>query len=388
MASTAGTSFVYDGEGRRVQKTAASGVVTTYVHDAMGNLAAEYSTAADSVSGTQYMSADFLGSTRLITDSSGNPTRCFDYLPFGEEIGADVNGRSGCYEQMGSPQYPTSPDVVNQKFTGKERDAETGLDYFGARYFSGAQGRWTSPDWSAKPAPVPYARLGNPQSLNLYSYGYNNPLRVVDIDGHDACKDNPALCRAIRDAVSSGGSIQQGWAAYAQAAAAHSSQSQGTTPFVYSTARFNNVQKPPQDEPVPDVAIDHPQVVQQVGQNMRGFNGLMLAFAGGSAAAGVVMGALPALAPETLYHFTSQAGYEGIVEAGQIAPGNGITGWGVYGTALPNASTVSWAGVPTDAMVSFSPGLSEVTPGLVPGLWWSAQPAITTLFQYGIPGIF
>jgi RHS repeat-associated protein len=50
----------------------------------------------------------------------------------------------------------------------------TGLDYFGARYFSGAQGRFTTPDWSAKPQPVPYADLSNPQSLNLYTYVRNH----------------------------------------------------------------------------------------------------------------------------------------------------------------------------------------------------------------------
>jgi RHS repeat-associated protein len=70
--------------------------------------------------------------------------------------------------------------------TGKERDAETGLDYFGARYFSAAQGRWTSPDWSAVPQPVPYADLKDPQTLNLYSYVRNNPLSKADVDGHDA----------------------------------------------------------------------------------------------------------------------------------------------------------------------------------------------------------
>lgn len=68
--------------------------------------------------------------------------------------------------------------------TGKERDQETGLDYFGARYLSSAQGRWTIPDWSAKPEPVPYAKLDNPQSLNLYSYVHNNPLGRFDPDGH------------------------------------------------------------------------------------------------------------------------------------------------------------------------------------------------------------
>lgn len=68
--------------------------------------------------------------------------------------------------------------------TGKERDGETGLDYFGARYFSAAQGRWTSPDWSATPQPVPYADLSDPQTLNLYGYVHNNPLSRADADGH------------------------------------------------------------------------------------------------------------------------------------------------------------------------------------------------------------
>jgi RHS repeat-associated protein len=70
------------------------------------------------------------------------------------------------------------------EFTGKERDAETGLDYFGARYFAGAQGRFTSPDWSAMPQAVPYAILGDPQTLNLYAYVRNNPLSEADADGH------------------------------------------------------------------------------------------------------------------------------------------------------------------------------------------------------------
>jgi RHS repeat-associated protein len=73
---------------------------------------------------------------------------------------------------------------LTSQFTGKERDAETGLDYFGARYFSGAQGRFITPDWSADPQPVPYANFEYPQTLNLYSYAGNNPLSRTDPDGH------------------------------------------------------------------------------------------------------------------------------------------------------------------------------------------------------------
>jgi RHS repeat-associated protein len=70
-------------------------------------------------------------------------------------------------------------------FTGKERDAESGLDYFGARYYASTMGTWMSPDWAAKAQPVPYAKLDNPQSLNLYGYVYNNPLSRFNPDGHD-----------------------------------------------------------------------------------------------------------------------------------------------------------------------------------------------------------
>lgn len=63
-------------------------------------------------------------------------------------------------------------------FTGKERDAETGLDYFGARYYSGAQGRFTSPD-----QPFADQHAYDPQSWNLYSYARNSPLRFLDLQG-------------------------------------------------------------------------------------------------------------------------------------------------------------------------------------------------------------
>jgi RHS repeat-associated protein len=84
---------------------------------------------------------------------------------------------------------PVQHAHMNYRFTGKERDAESGLDYFGARYYASNMGRFMSPDWSAKEDPVPYANLGNPQTLNLYAYVHNNPLSTYDPDGHNAFTD-------------------------------------------------------------------------------------------------------------------------------------------------------------------------------------------------------
>jgi RHS repeat-associated protein len=139
------------------------------VYDAAGNLAAEYGTA-ETVSGTTYLTADNLGSTRLVTSATntlvngvslgtaGTALECRDYLPFGEIL--TVGRNNSC----------ASADTgVAQLFTGKERDAETGLDYFGARYMSSAQGRFTSPD----PKMFPHD-LTDPQSWNKYAYTRNN----------------------------------------------------------------------------------------------------------------------------------------------------------------------------------------------------------------------
>ncbi len=82
------------------------------------------------------------------------------------------------------PGVGVSSSNNHYKFTGKERDSESNLDYFGARYYANVIGRFMSPDWAAKPTSVPYAEFGDPQSLNLYSYVRNSPIVRVDADGH------------------------------------------------------------------------------------------------------------------------------------------------------------------------------------------------------------
>ena len=182
-------AYLYDGSGNRVAKvdcatgtpqcTPATGVTTTwYIYDAAGQLAAEYDGSPAALTCTTcYLMDDHLGSTRMMSDGAAI-TDLHDYLPFGEEIAAGIGSRDGTWGGA-------EPKL---KFTGKLRDdvAESGLDYFGARYFSSAQGRFTSPD-----APLVGQNPSNPQSWNLYSYGLNNPLRYNDPTGHDAEEPDP-----------------------------------------------------------------------------------------------------------------------------------------------------------------------------------------------------
>jgi RHS repeat-associated protein len=86
---------------------------------------------------------------------------------------------------------------IRSRYTGKERDTESGNDYFGARYYASSMGRFMSPDWSAKEDPVPYAKMDDPQTLNLYAYVRNNPLGGVDADGH--CANDDLRCQQNED---------------------------------------------------------------------------------------------------------------------------------------------------------------------------------------------
>lgn len=169
------TTYSYDGDGRRVQKVVggSGGITTTYVYNVLGQLVAEFGGTAPDQPGTRYLTPDHLGSTRAVTAEDQSVLSRHDYLPFGEEVGTAYGGRNAV-----SGYTASRNDGPAQKFTGKERDAESGLDYFEARYFSGAGGRFTSAD-----APFADQRESDPQSWNLYSYTRNNPLVRVDPNG-------------------------------------------------------------------------------------------------------------------------------------------------------------------------------------------------------------
>ena len=167
-SSVGGSSatYGYDGDGRRVKKVLGTNT-TLFVYNVGGQLIAEYTSDTPIGSGTSYLTSDHLGSTRVVTDTSANVKSRHDFLPFGEEIGTDHRPTGLNYG---------AAEGVRQKFTQKERDNESGLDYFLARYYSSAQGRFTSVDPAGGSA-------SDAQSWNGYSYSRNNPLKYVDPDG-------------------------------------------------------------------------------------------------------------------------------------------------------------------------------------------------------------
>ena len=169
-------TYVYDGDGRRVQKIVGS-VTTTYVYDAMGNLAAEFGLGAGQqtgacAAGTCYVTVDHLGSTRMVTDASGNVAARYDYLPFGQEVLAGTGGRTA------AQGYGAAPDGFSLKFTGQVRDGETGLDYLNARYYDPAQGRFQSMDPGNAGGD-----LASPQTWNGFAYVNNSPMNYIDPSG-------------------------------------------------------------------------------------------------------------------------------------------------------------------------------------------------------------
>lgn len=173
--SASGTmSAEYDGEGHRVKRTV-NNVTTVYVYDAMGGLAQEYG-GGSNTSGRQYLVPDHLGSTRLMLSNGGTVQSRTDYYPFGQEIEADSTYRTAGLGYQSKPA--ADADWQRVRFTGKQRDAETGLDYFETRYLSSAQGRFTSPD-----PLLSSGRPDQPQSWNRYSYVLNNPLKFTDPTG-------------------------------------------------------------------------------------------------------------------------------------------------------------------------------------------------------------
>jgi RHS repeat-associated protein len=195
----AGTStyYRYNAEGQRVFKQTGTGVSTYYIPDAggrtlavvksntglpvfnlwgndhIGQLVVSYGAGGNGIvqglvtplvtqprnDSRYYFLKDHLGSVRVTVDVGGNVTSYDDFYPFG----MTMDGRSG---NIGSGD-------ARYKYTTKERDVESGYDYFGARYYDARMGRWMSVDPVAEKYPT----------SSPYVYSLNNPCNLIDFDG-------------------------------------------------------------------------------------------------------------------------------------------------------------------------------------------------------------
>ncbi len=166
------TTFVYDGDGGRVKKIAGT-TTTRYISQLYecDNASCSRMIFADGqriatigASGAvYYYHTDHLGSSSVITDSTGAKVQSLTYFPFGAT--------------RTNTSTVTPAIDVPYKYTGQELDGSTGLYDYGARQYDASLGRFVSPD-TMVPDPA------NPQSLNRYSYVRNNPFRYADPTGH------------------------------------------------------------------------------------------------------------------------------------------------------------------------------------------------------------
>jgi RHS repeat-associated protein len=192
ITTAGGVTYTYDADGRRIQKssgtnywygpggqvfaeTDSGGNWTNYIFFGGQRLARNIPQTPPAQADIKYYITDHLHSTAMFVDQAGAVANILD--------DNDMYPWGGVVPGVGKT---TSNNTI--KFTGQYRDTDTvaNLDYFGARYYSNTVGRFMSPDWAAKPTTVPYAKFGDPQSLNLYSYTENGPINRIDSDGHMA----------------------------------------------------------------------------------------------------------------------------------------------------------------------------------------------------------
>ena len=205
------TSYIYDARGDRVKKSNGGSPPTGTLYwymtpgivgesDLAGNLKTEYVFFGGkriarrdlSASTVSYYFSDHLNTASVVTDATGTILDESDYYPWGGEL-QFINNLDNHY-----------------KFTGKERDTETGLDLMGARYYSSSLGRF------AKADPLPWIKwqngnnkaqqrfqqyIGNPQNFNQYAYALNSPARFSDPTGLYICSGDKQQCQAVENSL-------------------------------------------------------------------------------------------------------------------------------------------------------------------------------------------
>ncbi|MBI3477118.1 MAG: RHS repeat-associated core domain-containing protein [Acidobacteria bacterium] len=178
--SNSSTQYIYDGDGNRVEKSGSK------IYWYAGSEVLDETDLTGSVTNGSFNEYVFFGGNRIARRDSSN--NVFYYLA--DQLGtsrAIVQGGQTvfCYdadfEPFGGEHAYTNTCAQNYKFTGKERDSESGLDYLGARYYGSGMARFNSAD----PKSITKQRVRDPQQWNMYSYTRNNPLAFVDPDGRE-----------------------------------------------------------------------------------------------------------------------------------------------------------------------------------------------------------
>ena len=172
-ANEAGETYAYDSGETRIKKVA--GDKTTYYvspdYEEVWNngkrleVVKHYHSGGQKVAtrdkdGLKYLYPDHLGSSSRMADQAGNQVKAIFYQPYG------------------ATAAETGTATARYRYTGKEKD-DTGLYYYGARYYDDALGRFLAAD-SLLP------NIYDPQQLNRFAYVRNNPIKLIDPDGHAA----------------------------------------------------------------------------------------------------------------------------------------------------------------------------------------------------------
>jgi RHS repeat-associated protein len=202
------TTFVYDGDGGRVKKIVGTTTTryisklyecdntncTRFIYAGSARIATIASNGA-----IHFWHPDHLGSSTVITDSTGAKVQALTYYPYGATR---------------TNQSFTTPAVdVPYKYTGKELDSSTGLYYYDARYYDPQLGRFISAD-------TVVAHTRDPQDLNRYAYARNSPLAYTDPTGHFFKKVFKAIGKAFESPLvrAISWAVAPGYAMYADPA--------------------------------------------------------------------------------------------------------------------------------------------------------------------------
>ncbi len=165
-------NYQYDGDGGRTKKETAAGI-TRFVgslYEETGASKADHiflgSTRVATIrdGNIKYALQDHLGGTNVVTDATGTVEEIIEYQPFGKKARHD--------------NYVGGTVSANHYFTGHFEDAESGLIFMGARYYDGELGRFITADT------IVQSPGKSPQTFNRYSYTANNPVNLIDPDGH------------------------------------------------------------------------------------------------------------------------------------------------------------------------------------------------------------